>query len=180
MTNASGSIALREIDPLLQRWALPYWTWAQIRKLRAGQELTLVDFVAPGLFPSIDGAVTVVVRRIRGAFRLEAAWTAHLGKNAQRRGHLWVWADFRMLPDRKLELVPSISESGADASPRMLRLVDMVMRRAVALSNWAKRDNDIDAFSALAPSGFMSRQFQTDEALRWLENLRGPELRIAA
>lgn len=116
-----------------------------------------------------------IERRRGGVFRLEAAWIAHLGKNARRRGHLWVHVDFKMLPGRKLELIPYKSESGDDYHFHALRLIEVVMRRAVLLAAWAKRSGDLEACRAIAPSGFMSRYFPQDGALWWLKGLSCPD-----
>ena len=163
-----------DIDPLLRRWGLPYWAWAKFRRLRVGQQLLLVDFLAP-CGPS-DGAVAVTLERLRGGrLRLDAAWIAHLGKNAMRRGHLWVQLEFKMLPGRQIELIPSKSATGEDYHFRALRLIEVVMRRAVLLARWAKHSGDLEACWAISPSSYMSRCSPRDDALSWLDTLRGPE-----
>ncbi|KVP39870.1 hypothetical protein [Burkholderia ubonensis] len=167
------------IDPLLRRWGLPYWTWAQIRKLRVGQELLLVDFLAP--CGAVEGVVSVTIERMRGGiFRLDAGWIAHLGKNAWRRGHLWAQLDFRMLTGRQLELIPRKSETGADYHFHALRQIEVVMRRASLLARWAKRDGDREASWAMTPAAFMTRYHAQDGALAWLDKMRGPGLKGAA
>jgi hypothetical protein len=176
-TPSSAPVCL-DVDPFLRRTGLPYWTWAKLRQMRVGQEFELVNFVAPGILPEVEGAVAVTVERQRGGvFRLDAVWTAHLGKNAQRRGHLLVWAHFKMLPGRKLELLPDKSATRPDSHLWCLRLIRVVLRRAALLARWAKRDGDRDAFGALYPGFFGTRYGPEDGALRWLEKLRGPALR---
>jgi hypothetical protein len=164
-----------DADAVFTRSGLPYWAIAQFRQMRAGDELSLVDFMAPGVCAS-TGQVSVTIRRERGYFRLDAGWTAHLGKNAQRRGHLWTWVHFKLLPNRKIELIQIGGIPGIDVRLHALRLVKVVLRRANLLSAWAKRDGDKDAFAAMALVFFRNRQETDDGAEQWLERLRGPEL----
>ncbi|KVP96626.1 hypothetical protein WJ97_12135 [Burkholderia ubonensis] len=176
MTHEHASLIL-DVDPFLRRCGLPCWTWAQIRRLRVGQQLQLVNFLAPGLCATLDGGATVTIERMRGGiYRLEAAWLAHLGKNAKRRGHLWVWVDFKMLTGRRLELIPSKSATRADSHTWCLRLIEVVLRRAGLLALWAKREGDSDAFGALMPCLYRHRHGQDDGAMAWLEKRRGPPL----
>lgn len=165
-----------DVDPLLRRWGLPPWAWARFREMRVGDTLALADFDAPNLC-GIDGNAGVTVTRQRGGvFRLEAGWVVHLGKNALRRGHLLTWVDFKMCKGRQLELHQPHFFAEGDGRRRALELVTIVMRRAVLLARWAKRDGDRAAYTALAPDHCMSGSGQPDGALAWLEKLRGPEL----
>lgn len=176
MTKSSLPKIILDADPLLSRWGLPHWAWARIRELRVGESLLLVDFDGPGIGKCPGTAGVSLTRERGGTFRLEAGWLAHLGKNAQRRGHLWAWVDFKMLPKRQLELVQPDGAPGQDTRRRALQLVQVVMRRAVLLARWAKRDGDDDAFIALAPQYFMTRHDSEEGAMVWLEKLRGPAL----
>ncbi|MBU9200039.1 hypothetical protein KTD31_01305 [Burkholderia multivorans] len=176
ITPSSAPVHL-DFDHFRRLTGLPYWTWAKLRELRVGQQLQLVDFAAPGIVPKVEGVAAVTVERRRGGtFRMDAMWTAHLGKNAQRRGHLWVWVEFKMQPGRKMELLPDKSATRDDSHLWCLRLIQVVLRRAALLSRWAKRDGDSEAFGALYPGVFMSRYDTEYGALPWLEKLRGPAL----
>jgi len=167
-----------DADPLLRRFGLPYWALARMREMRVGDQLLLVNFDAPDVVTRGHGHVAVTLTRERGGlFHIEAGWLAHLGRNAQRRGHLWSWAYFKILPHRKLELVQKGGAAGQDTRRRALQLVEVVMRRACALSRWAKRDGDRQAYAAMSPDFFMSRCATEVCALPWLEKLRGPALR---
>ena len=148
--------------------------------MRVGDVLVLVDFDAPNFCDSIGNAGVTLTRERGGMFRLEAGWVAHLGKNAQRRGHLLTWVDFKMCKGRQLELhQPSFFGPG-DGRRQALDLVTVVMRRAVLLARWAKRDGDRAAYTALSPDHCMHGGGQPDGALAWLEKLRGPALRTTA
>jgi hypothetical protein len=166
-----------DVDPLLRRWGLPYWTWARMRRMRVGDILVLADFDAPNICGILGNVGVTLTRERGGLFRLEAGWVAHLGKNAQRRGHLLTWVDFKMCNGRQLELHQPKFIGQGDGRLRALELVTVVMRRAVLLARWAKRDGDRAAYTALSPDHCMNGSGQPDGALAWLEKLRGPELR---
>ena len=181
MQKSSLPPIILDVDPLLRRWGLPYWTWARLRKMRVGDTMVLADFDAPDLC-GVQGNAGVTVSRERGGrFRIEGGWLAHLGKNAMRRGHMLTWVDFKMCNGRQLELLqPRSFSDGEDGRRRALEMVTVIMRRAVLLSRWAKRDGDRDAYMALAPDYCMCGSGQPDGALAWLEKMRGPELRSTA
>jgi hypothetical protein len=81
-----------------------------------------------------------------------------------------------MCTERQLELRQPKFLTDGDGRRRALDLVTIVMRRAVLLSRWAKRDGDRDAYTALSPDHCMCGVGQPTGALAWLEKLRGPEL----
>jgi hypothetical protein len=176
MTKSTLPAIIIDVDPLLRRWGLPFWTWARLRQLRVGETLTLAAFEAP-CFGAVNGSVGVTVSRERGGiFRVEAGWVAHLGKNAQRRGHLLTWVDFKMCAGRQLELIQPRFLGDGDCRRRALHMVTVVMRRAVLLAHWAKRDGDRSAYTSMSPDHCMTGSGSDDGALSWLEKLRGPEL----
>lgn len=164
-------------DPLLAAAGLPYYALAKIRNLRVGEGYTLVNFAAPGFCGTTANVSATIVRERRGIYRLEAGWMAHLGKNAQRRGHLWSWAFLRLKPGRQFELVQA-DGPGPDVRRVSLRMVEKVLRRAVLLADWAKRSGDTAAFRAISPAFFYSRCEEDVMGLHWLERLRGPALRV--
>lgn len=179
MTKSTLPPLLIDVDPLLRQWGLPFWTWARLRDLRVGDSLAFASFDAPG-FGGATGSVGVTVSRERGGiFRIEAGWVAHLGKNAQRRGHLLTWVDFKMRSGRQLELHQPQFLGGGDCRRQALRQVTIVLRRAVLLARWAKQDGDRAAYTALAPDHCMCGGGSDSGALAWLERLRGPEVRAA-
>jgi len=126
-----------------------------------------------GSTPSTAG---VSLFREYGYFRLESGWLLNLGKNSMRRGHLWSWVEFKMLPGRKLELIKVGGAPDEDTRRRALYLVQVVLRRAKLLARWAERSGDRKAMVALSPSYFKSRTTTELDALTWLERMRGPEL----
>ena len=179
MNQTSPPSLVLDADPFLVRSGLPYWALGRFREMRLGDEFALVAFEAPGIVGS-SGYAGVTITRHRGFFRLSAVWTAHLGKNALRRGHLISRADFKLMPHRKLELVQVERTPGEDVRYEAFRQVERVLRRAVALSRWAKQSGDRRAASAITPDHFMCRYGAEPAAGAWLEGLRGPELRITA
>lgn len=163
-----------DADPFLRRCGIPYWALAQFRQMRLEDLYLLVDFDTPGLGEA-PGTAGVSLTRERGYYRLNAGWLAHLGKNARRRGHLWAWVDFKILPNRKIELIQT-GTPGPDNRLEALRLVELVLRRAVLLSRWARRDGDKKAWFAMSPDFFHNRTDSETGALEWLERMRGPAL----
>lgn len=151
-----------------------------MRRMRVGETMVLADFDAPNFCGSIGNAGVTLTRERGGRFRLEAGWVAHLGKNAQRRGHLLTWVDFKMCAERQLELHQPGFFGEGDGRRRALDLVTVVMRRAALLARWAKQDGDRDAYTALSPDHCMNGGGRPDGALAWLEKLRGPNLVVTA
>lgn len=173
MTFAKLPPLLVDANLWLRRFRLPYWTLASLRKMPIGDVLLLTEFQAPGLVQG-TGLAGVSVTRYRGYFQLEVVWTAHLGKNARRREHVWWSMEFKLRPGRQLEL---LQQAWIDGDFRMagMRQAEVVLRRARLLSRWAARAGEPRAAAALEPSHFHTRKGPETDALRWLESLRGPD-----
>ena len=179
---ASRPPVVIDADPWLRSCRLPYCTLARFRAMRVGDVYLLVDFDGPGIVPAVGGRGAVHLERERGAYVLGAVWTLHLGRNARRRGHLWVPAmRFRILSGRRLEL---LEDKGPGAPLDGLRLASVVLRRAALLSRWARASGEQSAggswdrpSTALSPQ-FFHRRAGTEIAAAavWLERLRGPAL----
>lgn len=179
MTKSTLPPLLIDVDPLLRRWGLPYWTWARLRAMRVGDVKQFASFDAP-CFGEVLGSVGVtVVREKGGFFRVEAGWVAHLGRNAMRRGHMLTWVDFKMRPGRQIELFQPRGFGDGDFRSGALRQVTVILRRANLLARWAKRDGDRDAYTSMSPDHCMFGGGSDAGALHWLEKLRGPELGVA-
>ena len=171
-----------DADPWLRSCRLPYFALAKFRAMRVGDAYLLVDFAGPGITPAVEGRGAVHLERERGAYVLSAVWTLHLGRNACRRGHLWVPATrFRILSGRRLEL---LGDKGPGAPLEGLRLSAVVLRRSAQLSRWARASGEQGAggswtppFAALSPQ-FFHRRAGTEIAAAavWLERLRGPAI----
>lgn len=161
-----------DADPWLRRFRLPYWALARLRAMRVGDTLLLTEFEAPGLADG-TGVAGVCVTRLRGSFQMESVWTAHLGKNALRRGHLWWSVSFKVLAGRRLALLQPEPWEG-DFRLAGLRQAAVVLRRSRMLARWAAAAGDSRAAAALEPLNFMTRHDIETDALRWLEGLRGP------
>lgn len=175
MTIANLPPIILDIDPILRRCDLPYWALARFRALKVDESYLLADFDGPGLCDGAGNAGVSLTRGRRGVFHLEAGWMLHIGANARRRGHLWSWVDFKLLPGRKIELV---QKAGRDTDVRMLafRQVEKVLRRAALLARKAKAEGEKAAYAAITPARFMSRAESELGAAEWLEKLRGPAL----
>ena len=167
-----------DADRWLRSCRLPYYALAQFRKMRVGDMYLLADFNGPGIVPECEGVAAVHLERERGAFVLSAVWTLHLGRNAKRRGHLWVPATrFRIIAGRRLEL---FDDELPGAPIDGLRLSARVLRRSALLARWAKASVEGGhrgaPFAAMHPAFFHCRFGTESGAVWWLNLLRGPAL----
>lgn len=171
---------LLDANTWLKASSLPYWTLAALRDMRVGDEYALADFMGPGLCGSRGGLAQVVVTRVRGGWYVNSLWTLHLGKNAWRRGHIYAQARFRIAPERQFELLPDKPGARVEDSLAGMRAAALILRRSAALARWAKAQNSMRAYLNLHPQFFRSRRGPGEEAVNWLEAMRGPDRPQAA
>jgi len=161
-------------DPWLRRSGLPYCALSYFRQMRVGDEYLLVDFAGPGFARGVLGYATVHLARERGSFNLSGIWTLHLGRNAVKRGHIWVpESRFRLLKGRRFELLPT-SLGQKNISHDGMRLVAHLLCRAALLARLARDEGASEAYVAMHPLFFPDREGTEDGAITWLEKLRGP------
>ena len=140
-----------DADKWMRGTGLPYWTVAALREMKVGDGLTILDFTGPGFSPDHQGSVGVSVERRRGCWEFSALWLSEIGRNARRRGHIFVpGAKFKLLPGRKIEVMSNLDQDG-------MRLVRLILCRSSKLAKWARESGDRLAAGALSPSHFPTR-----------------------
>lgn len=151
MNNASGARVVIEMDKWMRGTGLPYWTVAAIREMKVGDSFIILDYTGPGLSPEHQGRVSVAIDREHGAWVFSALWLAQIGRNAHKRGHIFVsCARFKLIAHRRIEVSDGSSLRG-------MHLVRLILRRSFALSRWARLAGEREAAAALDPSYFRSR-----------------------
>ncbi len=168
MNNAAEQIKplhIVDADRWLRGTGLPYWTVAQLREMKVGDVLTLVDFKGPGITRGSLGSVRIAVERKHGFWSFDAIWLLYIGRNAYRRGTIWAPdVRFKLKPGRLLEFI-----GDADASDS----IRLMLRWCRHLAKWAKRAGDGNAYAAILPLSILwpERSNREFDAVEWLSQM---------
>jgi len=135
-----------EADPLLRRARLPLFLLAQLRKLRVGEAIVLVNVKGPGLDAGDDGkgrAVCLIEKVRTDTFAVRSLWSLEIGRRGAHR-EICQEATFKLLTSRRLHV----------DDPAALSEALKVPRRCEHLAKMAKRAGDREAYSHLSPQLF--------------------------
>lgn len=163
---------------------MPPFTIARLREMRVDEQLVMLNIQGPASFPTAEPAVaTIVFDRDRGGiWHYDALWMLHVGKSANRRGHIWTFGNFKLVRGGDIEFVAdSISDTPEKvaAAERQLRRIS---RLAARLAMMAQARGDRAAYVGLYPYPKSYRQNGVPEstAATFLASLAGPPVTLAA
>jgi len=158
--NAMSDVSFKFDNVSLDRWLrqvrLPFWTPREIRRLRVGQRLTLVDYFGPGLVQGLKGRAQVLISREEQGFCMESLWTLKAGRGDAGFKPLWGECAFTLAPNRRLHLCFGAPQD-AERAQIGFRNASVVLRRSAWLSHLAQQKGQEHSAWLMHPSYFLSR-----------------------
>ncbi|MBV8124821.1 MAG: hypothetical protein JOY60_13375 [Burkholderiaceae bacterium] len=156
MSDVSSVFETLSLDRWLRQVRLPFWTPREVRRLRLGQCLTLVDYCGPGLVQGLNGRAQVLVTREEQGFRMESLWTLKPCRVDAEFKPLWGECTFGLAPPRRLQLWCDSAQEAARAQAGF-RVASLVLRRSAWLAHLAQSQGHEHSARLTHPALFLSR-----------------------
>lgn len=172
------SESLIDGNRLLRDLRLPYWTFAQLRDMRAGEAYNLFDVAGPPVFGLPGGTpseASASVERVPGGLVLSALWMLHVGASAHRRAHV-------LVPGVRLAVRPGRQFAAVGWDPSAdngLRLFIRVVRFAHRLADLAEARGDREAAEQMRPVLRRCDRRRLGVRVAFLDALAGPVHAVA-